>query len=318
VVLLLQSRWASALVGKARSAGLALRWRRKKSADAQQPPPAPPSGEKLVDRVTALLFSLVIIFPFVTMVALAMVRYGERVGSSWACGAVFVLAFTASFGESRAAGGLVSSVLRRFVTGFFLTLPVVLILALRWLKTCSATLQAAGGDQMFHPWAWNGLLEPFSLILLLGALLSAAVPERRRTPWRRHLVMHLYSILVISLAVLAMMGGFEAPRFVQAYPADKAMAVSVFIFMFKVLAVYFSLQAACCRENSGGYSPSLLNASLLSVVALLAFIASLMFAPVVARKIDHLPAVTSATAFALLLLAALVSGGRRETLPGPL
>ncbi|MFH1438842.1 MAG: hypothetical protein ABIJ56_24245 [Pseudomonadota bacterium] len=321
VVLLLQSRWVSSLLAK--TVSLRLRPRKGKEKPDDRPPadgpqdepprdaadPARPGEEKLMDRLTAVLFSLVVVFPFVTLVALGLFLYGGEIHAAHACGAVFVLAFTAFVGESRARRSVLYSMMKRWVQGSLLVLPVVLVYVLRWLKTSSPVLASAAGDQMFHPWTWHGLEEPFALILLLAGLVAAVVPERRRTTWRRHIVMHLYSILVISLLVHCMMGGFEAPAFVAAYAWKKAMAVSVLIFISKVLLLYFAIQAISSRQG-GGASPSILNASMLAVGSILAFTASLVLAPIVSDRISNLHYYTTATAFIILLIAAFFSGSR--------
>jgi hypothetical protein len=316
VVLLLQSRW----VGSALSRTLRLRIGRRKvkgEAAAEKEaasPPAAAAGEKLVDKLTAMLFSLVIVFPFVTLVSLGLFTYGRNIHAAHACGAAFVLAFTAFIGETRDRTGAVASLLRRTVTALLVTLPVVLVAVLRWLQSSSAMLAAAGEGQSFYPWTWNGLQEPFSLLLLFCGLAAAAVPERRRTPWRRHVLMHLYAIFTVALLVYSMMGGFEAPRFVASYPPQKAMAVTVLIFMSKVLLVYFALQAVSVARESA-YSPSMLNATIIGVLSLVAFIASILFAPVVAGQVRHLPLLTTAAAFAALALAGLLAGRRTDRLP---
>ena len=323
VVLLLQSRWVSSLLVK--TVSLSLRPRKKKkqpkalsSGDKQSDElrrdtaeAAHPGEEKLMDRLTSVLFSLVIVFPFVTVVALGLFKYGGEIHAAHACGAVFVLAFTAFVGKSRMRRSVFYSMMKRCVQGSLLVLPVVLVYVLRWLKTSSPSLASAAGDQMFYPWTWHGLQEPFALILLLGGLVAAVVPERRSTTWRRHIVMHLYSILVISLFVHSMMGGFEAPAFIAAYAWKKAMAISVLVFISKVLIFYFAIQAISSRHDSG-YSPSVLNASMLAIGSILAFTASLVLAPVVSDKIQHLNYYTTATAFIILLIAAFFPGGRTE------
>ena len=323
VVLLLQSRWVSSLLAK--TVSLRLRPRRKKkqpeaqSSEDKQPDELPwdaaeaahPGEEKLMDRLTAVLFSLVIVFPFVTVVALGLFLHGGETHAAHACGAVFVLAFTAFVGKSRMRRSVFYSMMKRCVYGSLLVLPLVLVYVLRWLKTSSPALASAAGDQVFYPWTWNGFQEPFALILLLGGLVAAVVPERRRTTWRRYSVMHLYSILVISLFVHSMMGGFEAPAFVAAYAWKKAMAISVLIFISKVLILYFAIQAISSRQGRA-YSPSVLNASMLAVGSILAFTASLVLAPILSDKIQCLHYYTTATAFIILLIAAFFSGGRAE------
>ncbi len=326
VVLFLQSPWMSRLVAVTLSLGP--RFRRKGKAPAK-PDEAPgegepevahgpaveagPAGERLFDRLTALMFSLVIVFPFVTLLSFGLARYGSAVHSAHACGAVFVLAFTAFLGETRNPAGMVYGFIRRMVTGLLASLPLVLIFVLRWLKASSPTLSAAEGGQDFYPWAWNGLQEPFSFILLCCGLLTASVSERRRTTWRRHMVTHIYAITVIALIVHAMMGGFSPPSFLSAYPAQKAMAITVLIFMTKVLVIYFMLQALAFR-GEGGQSPSVLNATLIALVAVTAFVASLLLAPSVAERIGNLHYYTTAAAFFILVVFALLSGGSRKEL----
>jgi len=310
VVLLLQSRW----VGSALSRTLRLRIGRRKARVEVSSPPAAEAGEKLIDKLTAMLFSLVIVFPFVTLVSLGLFTCGQNIHAAHACGAAFVMAFTAFIGETRDRTGAISSMLRRMVTALLMTLPVVLVAVLRWLQSSSAMLAAAGEGQSFYPWTWNGLREPFSLLLLFCGLAAAAVPERRRTPWRRHVLMHLYAIFTIALLAYSMMGGFEAPQFVASYPPQKAMAVTVLIFMSKVLLVYFALQAVSVARESA-FGPSMLNATIIGVLALVAFIASILFAPVVAGQVRHLPLLTTAAAFAALALAGLLAGRRTDRLP---
>lgn len=326
IVLLLQSRWVNSIMSKTLSLRLALRRKTDKGGGevkeegegnaAPEPAAAGEAGsEKLLDRLTALLFSLIIVFPFVAVVSMALFRYGHVMHSTHACGVVFVIAFTAFFGETRKPGGFLSSTVRRMITGFLMTLPLILVFALRWLKTSSPMVMAAGEGQVFYPWTWNGFQEPFSLILLFCGFLSAAVPERRRTPWRRHIIMHIYSITMLALMVHAMMGGFEVPLFVQTYPEQKAAAISILIFMSKILVIYFALQAVPARGEQG-YSPSVINASLIAVISLLAFIASLLFAPAVAGKIHNLQYYTTVAAFFILFLMALISNGRQKVI-GP-
>ena len=265
------------------------------------------------DRLTALLFSLIIVFPFVTLLSLALARYGKSLHSAHACGAVFVLAFTAFIGETRNPTGAAVAFMRRMVTGLLASLPLVLVFVMRWLKSSSPTLAAAEGGQEFYPWTWNGMQEPFSFILLCCALLTGAVSERRRTPWRRHIVMHLFSITMIALIVHSMMGGFSPPRFLAAYSPEKAMAITVLIFMTKVFVIYFTLQALACRGD-GGQSPSVLNATLIALVAVTAFVASLLFAPTVTERVHHLSYYTTAAAFLVLIMFALLSGGEKKEL----
>jgi hypothetical protein len=324
VILFLQSPWMSRLVAVTLS--LRPRFRRGRVPNLEPGAPAEekegepqaaggtgPAGEKLFDRLTALLFSLIVVFPFVTLLSFVLAKYGKAVHSAHACGVVFVLAFTAFIGESRNPTGMAAAFMRRMVTGFLVSLPLVLIFVLRWLKASSPMLEAAEGGQEFYPWSWNGMQEPFSFILLCCGLLTASVSERRRTPWRRHVVMHLYAITVIALIVHSMMGGFSPPRFLDAYSPEKAMAISVLIFMTKVLVIYFTLQALSCRAE-GGQSPSVLNATLMALVAVTAFVASLLFAPGVIERVHNLHYYTTAAAFIVLVLFALLAGGAGKEL----
>jgi len=261
--------------------------------------------------IFSYIFPVTILFPIVTFMAICAYRYGEVISSNWVCGILFVFLVIGSIGEPRKSK-FFTSVGRKIFVGAAILFPVALIFILRWLRVSSLDLRSLGSEQMFEPWHWNATRDPFSLLLTIIVLILAGVPERRGSMLIRNMVMQINSVVVISFIVLSMLGGFELPNSIGITNGLEKEALSIVLFIAKVLILYFLFQNAGWRGLTYGYSATPINLLFLVLISGGAFIGAVILGPVVEERVSYSGIILTGILVSFALLCALFRGEKQQ------
>ncbi len=221
-----------------------------------------------------------------------------------------MLAWLTGYRASRTQSPSTMSSMRRLLVCLLAPAPVAFIFIWRSLFTLSPTLGALARGQGLEPWTWHGLSDPFAFLILVLAVLSSGLPERRDVGLARHAAHQIYTLVSCSVVAHVMLGGLAALPMGGVQGSARATGLGLLLWMSKALALYLLVQAQVRDRADSSVSDAWI---LLFWPAILtgALVGSVMLGPTMESALPSLPRFTAAAAAVLVL--GLASTGQAST-----
>lgn len=296
-------RWTSGLVAR-------LRRRRDRivSIPGESTAPPPPPA-----RWVQNLLSLPVVLVAASGCAALVMTAGEVVHVAGVYVALVVMAWLTGFRESRPAHRTLASRTRRVLASLLAPAPVALIFVWRGLFTLRSSLDAMASGQGLKPWTWHGFSDPFAFVMLVMAIASSSLVERRDVGLARHAAHQLYTVVSCAVVVHVMLGGLAPVTLFSQMGPSQAMGVGLVLWVAKVLGLYLVTQARLGERPNRKVSdlwivlgrPALLTGAL---------VGSVMLGPAMGQWLPSLPHLTATLGAALVLASSTTRARQTEAI----